>query len=80
MLNDGARASAYGDEFARAGVPECVGEQWTVATRSPSNFGFAKLANLRTPVPHCEVRYTGGIAAALKTATPWPKNGTGGRT
>ena len=27
--------------------------QWTVATRSPSNFGFAKLANLRSAVGRC---------------------------
>jgi hypothetical protein len=44
MFND--RASDEG-----VGVQECVGEQWTVATRSPSNFGFAKLANIRNAVP-----------------------------
>jgi hypothetical protein len=57
--------------------PECVGEQWTVATRSPSNFGFAKLANIRTPVPHCQVHYRAGIAAALKDSSPVARNGTG---
>jgi hypothetical protein len=56
---------------------ECVGEQWTVATRSPSNFGYANLANIRTPVPHCDVHYTGNIAAALKYNGSVAYKGTG---
>jgi hypothetical protein len=54
---------------------ECTGEQWTGATRSPSNFGFARLANIRTPVPNCQVRYS--IAVALKGSNPVSQNGTG---
>jgi hypothetical protein len=59
------------------GMEVCEGEQWTVATRSPSNFGFAKLANIRTPVPHCQVHYRAGIAAALKNNNVLAQNGTG---
>jgi hypothetical protein len=60
-----------------SGTEDCVGENWSVATRSPSNFGFARLANIRTPEPHCEVRYREGIAAALKDSNPVARNGTG---
>jgi hypothetical protein len=70
MFNDTVRTSAN----AGSGQ-ECFGEQWSVATRSPSNFGFALLANIRTPVPRCEVRYR-DIAAALKDSTV-ARNGTG---
>jgi hypothetical protein len=70
MFNDYAVES-------RPGMEVCVGEQWTVATRSPSNFGFAKLANIRTPVPHCQVHYRAGIAAALKSNGSVAQNGTG---
>ena len=58
-------------------VLECSGEQWSVATRSPSNFGFARLANIRTPVPNCQVRYREGIAAVLKNSNSVAQNGTG---
>jgi hypothetical protein len=54
----------------------CAAEQWNVSTRSPSNFGFALLINLRTPVPRCLVRYPGGIAAGMKLG-PVARNGTG---
>ena len=46
-----------------------------MATRSPSNFGFAHLGNIRTPVPHCDVRYK-DIAATLKASTV-ARHGTG---
>jgi hypothetical protein len=65
----------------RAGEPrtgareDCAVEQWTVTTRSPSNFGFASLTNPRTPVPNCRVRY-GDIVAAMKLG-PVARNGTG---
>ena len=55
---------------------QCIGEQWTVATRSPSQFGFAKLANIRTLVGNCWIRY-GDIAAALKDNGAVAQNGTG---
>ena len=67
---------AGGDKNGSSGQ-ECVGEQWTVATRSPSNFGFAKLANIRNPVPQCQVHYRRGIAAALKDSNTLARNGTG---
>jgi hypothetical protein len=61
---------------ARTGAQEdCAVEQWTVATRSPSNFGYALLDNLRNPVVNCRVRY-GDIAAAMKYGTVAQK-GTG---
>jgi hypothetical protein len=70
MLND----TAWGD-LSTTSAQDCVGEQWTVATRSPSNFGFALLDNIRNPVPHCQVRYS-DIAAALKAGTV-ARHGTG---
>jgi hypothetical protein len=72
MFND----YAGGASNASSGQ-ECVGEQWTVATRSPSNFGFAHLDNIRNPVPHCQVHYRRGIAAALKDSNALAQNGTG---
>jgi hypothetical protein len=71
-FNDWAGGASTG-----ASVQECVGEQWSVATRSPSNFGFARLANIRNPVPNCHVSYRNGIAAALKNSNPVAQNGTG---
>jgi hypothetical protein len=53
----------------------CAVEQWSVATRSPSNFGYARLTNLRAAVARCMVRYP-DIAAALKIG-PVAQHGTG---
>ena len=66
-------ANDYGK--TTVGSIDCAVEQWNMATRSTSNFGFAHLANLRTPVPNCRVRY-GDIAAAMKLG-PVAQNGTG---
>jgi hypothetical protein len=65
-----------GGNQSAPGVQECVVEQSSVATRSPSNFGFARLANLRNPVPHCLVYYR-DIAAALKNSSFVAEKGTG---
>jgi hypothetical protein len=37
----------YGGAMNSGSAIECVAEQWAVFTRSPANFGFARLANLR---------------------------------
>jgi hypothetical protein len=47
-----------------------------VATRSPSNFGFAKLANLPAALAQCGVRFV-DIAAALKYNGIVVQKGTG---
>jgi hypothetical protein len=48
-----------------------------VSTRSPSNFGFALLKTIRTPVANRRSRYGDeGVAAAMKVA-PVARNGTG---
>jgi len=44
---------------------DCAGEKWTVFTRSPANFGFARLFNLRTLVPRCAIYFLSDIG--LKT-------------
>ena len=55
----------------------CAGEWWSVSTRSPSNFGFALLNNIRTPVENCRSRFGDeGMAAAMKVALV-ARNGTG---
>jgi hypothetical protein len=56
---------------------DCVDELWNVTARSPTNFGFALLINVRALVPLCAVRYPGGIAEALKGGPAFPTNGTG---
>jgi hypothetical protein len=59
---------------------DCAGKQWSVATRSPSNFGLATLANIRTPVPRCGifgVFYRGIDTAAAMKLGPVARNGTG---
>lgn len=55
----------------------CAGEWWSVSTRSPSNFGFALLNTIRTPVADCRSRYGDeGMAAAMQVALV-ARNGTG---
>jgi hypothetical protein len=56
---------------------DCADEGWNVTARSPTNFGFALLYNIRAVVPGCAVTFPGGIAKALKGYPPFPKNGTG---
>jgi hypothetical protein len=56
---------------------DCAGEGWTVTARSPTNFGFAMLHNLRALLPLCAVRYGKGIAEALKGGSIRATNGTG---
>jgi hypothetical protein len=48
------------------GAIDCAAEQWAVFTRSPANFGFARLVNLRALAPRCAVRL-GDIGAGLKS-------------
>jgi hypothetical protein len=61
VFNDVGGSEHYGFE-------DCAGEQWAVFTRSPANFGFARLANMRALVPSCSTRLGfGDIAAKLKT-------------
>jgi hypothetical protein len=63
-----------------SGNADCAVEGWNVTARSPTNFGFALLTNLRALVYGCGVRYRqGGIAAALKGGPTFPTNGPGGR-
>jgi hypothetical protein len=70
----GPTYNSFGREVeARTG---CTIEQWSVATRSPSNFGYALLANPRTLVPRCVIGYW-DIAALLKNYNPVAKTGTG---
>jgi hypothetical protein len=60
-----------------SGGHDCAVEAWNVTARSPTNFGFALLTNLRALVYGCGVRYRqGGIAAALKGGPTFPTNGT----
>jgi hypothetical protein len=56
---------------------DCADEEWNVTARSPTNFGFALLYNVRALVPGCAVSYPGGIAKALKGYPPFPTNGSG---
>jgi hypothetical protein len=54
---------------------DCVGEQWNVFTRSPANFSFVHLNNLRALGPGRRVRF-GDIGTVLKSmlskhATRW---------
>jgi hypothetical protein len=67
----------YASESRTGAQDACAGEQWSVATRSPSNFGFAKLANLRAAVGNtCGWRFT-DIAAAMKSNGTVAQKGTG---
>jgi len=56
---------------------DCADEEWNVTARSPTNFGFALLYNVRALLPTCAVNFPGGIAKALKGYPPFPINGTG---
>ena len=56
---------------------DCADEGWNVTARSPTNFGFAFLDNIRAVVPGCAVRYPRGIAETLKGGPAFPSNGTG---
>jgi hypothetical protein len=58
---------------------DCADEAWNVTARSPTNFGFALLYNIRTLVPGCAVSYPGGIAKALKGYPPFPQMVPDGR-
>ena len=70
-LDSGGDAHVYG-------INDCAFEGWNVSARSPTNFGFAQLANLRALGYGCGVRYRqGGIAQTLKGGGPFPTNGTG---
>jgi hypothetical protein len=67
------------DSYAReprTGDRDCAAEQWSVWTRSPSNFGYARLTNIRTPVPRCGV-FHWDIAELLKNYNPVARTGTG---
>jgi hypothetical protein len=54
---------------ARGGI-DCADEEWNVTARSPTNFGFAPLYDIRALVPTCAVNFPGGIAKALKGYPP----------
>jgi hypothetical protein len=56
---------------------DCADEDWNVTVRSPTNFGFALLSDVRALVPGCAVRYPKGIAETLKGGPAFPSNGTG---
>jgi hypothetical protein len=73
----GPAVSGYAAITSTGGQEDCAIEQWTVATRSPSNFGYALLANIRNLAPHCQVYYKEGIAAAMKYNGSVAQNGTG---
>jgi hypothetical protein len=61
-----------------SGGHPCAFEGWNVSVRSPTNFGFAQLINVRALVYGCGIRYRqGGMAEALKGGGPFPTNGTG---
>ena len=64
---------------ATSGQFDCADEQWNVTARSPTNFGFALLYNVRALVPGCAVSYPGGIAKALKGYPPFPQMVPGGQ-
>lgn len=59
------------------GPYDCAAEGWNVSARSPTNFGFALLNNIRAFAPGCAVRYRIGIAELLKGGRIFPANGTG---
>ena len=67
--------AAASPRYALAGE-DCVGAGRSVATRSPSSFGYALLANPRTLVPRCVIGYW-DIAALLENYNPVAKTGTG---
>ena len=62
--------------YALAGE-DLVGEGLSVSTRSPSNFGFALLDTIRTPVANCRSRYGDEGVAAAMTVARVARNGTG---
>jgi hypothetical protein len=58
---------------------DCADEEWNLTARSPTNFGFAVLYNIRALAPTCAVTYPGGIAKPLKGYPPFPQMVPGGR-
>jgi hypothetical protein len=61
------RGAVFNDRGGGAeGAIDCVGERWSVFTRSPANFGFALLTNLRALGPGCGVSF-GDIGTHLKS-------------
>ena len=61
----GAVSDSYG---GRAEGPiDCAVEQWAMFTRSPANFGFARLTTLRSLAPGCAVDFVRDIGTGLKS-------------